>query len=169
MANVLPQKEKKRILREVRSRFILTLALVLLVGALVASASMLPAWISVRIALNGISHDSEMSQTVREDQAKHARALALVNVLNPLLLSTTTPSGGLIAALTAKPAGMSITGINYTKGQLVLTGVSRDRQALNEYRETLEDEALFTSVNVPVAALVGTQDGRFTITLLGQF
>lgn len=169
MANVLPAEEKKRVLREVRSRFVLTFALVLMVGASVAIASLLPALISVRLATSGIPQDGELSQTVRDDQAKHARALALVSALNPLVLATTTPSATVIAALGAKPAGISVSGISYSKGRLLLNGVSRDRQAINDYRETLEADARFSSVSVPVAALVGSQDGRFTITLLGQF
>lgn len=169
MANVLPPEEKKRVLREVRSRFVLTMAVVLLVGAAVAVASLMPALINVQLALRSLPGEVELSGTARDDQTKHARALALVTALNPIVLATTTPSGTLIAALGAKPTGVSVTGINYSKGQLVLSGVSRDRQAVNDYLEALEADARFSSVSVPVAALVGTQDGRFTITLSGQF
>jgi Tfp pilus assembly protein PilN len=169
MANVLPPEEKKRVLREVRSRFVLTFAMTLLIGATVASLCLVPALISVRLATNSIPQDAELSQTVRDDQAKHARAFALVSALNPVVLATTTPSASVAAALAAKPAGVSVTGINYSKGRLLLNGVSRDRQAVNDYREALEADTRFSSVSVPVAALVGTQDGRFTITLSGQF
>lgn len=169
MANVLPPEEKKRLVREVRSRVLLTFALVLLVGALVAIACIIPALISVQFAISDIPDDAELSQVARDDQAKHARALALVTALNPIVLATTTPSRSLAAALAVKPAGVSVTSITYSRGEIRLSGVSRNRQAVNDFREALEADRRFTSVSVPVAALIGSQDGRFTITLSGLF
>ena len=169
MANVLPTEEKKRRMREVRSRFVLTTALVLLIGAAIASASLLPTLVSLQFAKSDLPEEAELSQTVRDDQAKHARALTLVTALSPVVLATTTPSKSAAAALSVKPAGVSVTSVNYSKGRILLNGVSSDRQAVNDYRESLESNDMFTSVSVPVAALVGTQDGRFTITLSGSF
>lgn len=169
MANVLPTEEKKRVLRDVRSRFVLTAACVLLTGALIATACLSPAVISVMLAINGLPQEEQLSDTTRDDQIKQARAVALVAALNPIISATTTPSSSVIAALSVKPAGVSVTSLSYSKGRLLLSGVSRDRQAVNDYRELLEADPRFITVAVPVAALVGTQDGRFTITLSGNF
>lgn len=169
MANVLPIQEKKRVLRALRSRFVLTTALALLVGAVIASASLVPAMLSVLIATNDLPDGAELSETARDDQAKHARALALVTALNPVVLATTTPSASVAAALLARPKGVSVTSVSYSKGKILLSGASTNRQAVNDYRETLEADPRFTSVAVPVAALVGTQEGRFTMTLGGSF
>lgn len=156
-------------MRNVRSRFVLTTALVLLLGATIATASLIPAFISVRLAIQGLPESTPLSQTAQEDQEKNTRALALVAALSPITNATSTPSEALTAALTAKPAGVSITSMTYSAGKLVLAGGSGNRQAVNAYREALEADATFSSVTVPVAALVGSQDGRFTITLTGAF
>lgn len=169
MANVLPIKEKKRVLRSLRSRFVVTAAIVLMVGALIASAALVPAIISVLSAMSGLPSDAELSETARDDQTKHARALALVTALNPVVLATTTPSASVTAALSVRPKGVSVTSVSYSKGKILISGSSSNRQAVNDYREALEADPRFTSVTVPVAALVGTQEGRFTMTLAGQF
>lgn len=169
MANVLPIEEKKRVMRAARSRFVLTASLALLISAAIALASLLPALISVRLAKSAIPEEAPLSGEARDDQAKHARALALTTAISPIVLATTTPSASVVAALSARPAGVSVTSVSYSKGRLLITGTSRDRQAVNDYREALETDARFTSVSVPVAALIGTQDGRFTITLGGSF
>lgn len=156
-------------MREVRSRFILTTSIALFAGATIAAASLLPALISVRLAFGALPQEVTLSETARDDQTKHARALAVVAALGPSVLATTTPAATAFAALAAKPAGVSVTSLNYSKGRMLVSGLSRDRQAVNDYREALESDTRFTSVTVPVAALVGTQDGRFTITLMGNF
>ena len=40
---------------------------------------------------------------------------------------------------------------------------------MSEYRDALSGSGRFVDVAVPVAALVGTQEGKFTITLSGSF
>ncbi len=169
MANVLPIEEKKRVLRTLRARFITVTALVLLLGATLAALALSPAILSVRLAQANLPSDETLSETARDDQAKHARAFALVGALGPIANSTSSPVGMFTAALAEKPASVHITSINYSRGRLILSGDGGTRQAMNAYKEALETSGSFTTVEVPVAALVGTQEGRFTITLTGAF
>ncbi len=170
MSNVLPLEAKNVARRRLRLRFILVTALVLLCAAGIASIAILPAFISVRIAEQALRIEvDEASKAVQTDQAEQARAFALIAALTPYAAATTSPTQMVTSALTLKPAGLRITSARYDKGKIILSGVTRDREALNAYREDLEKSALFKSVVIPVAALVGTQDGRFTITLSGAF
>ena len=169
MANVLPPLEKKRVIQSVRSRFVLAAALTLLAGAVIVALCLAPTAVFLRLAIAGLPEQVQVSETVRDDQAKQARIAAMVSTLSPIVGATTTPSASVGAALALKPVGLSVTSITYTKGRIVFSGSSRDRQAVNDYRESLEADTRYTSVAVPVAALVGTQEGRFTITLTGNF
>lgn len=169
MANVLPPEKKKILAARLRARFIFTTAVVLCAGALVAALALVPAFVSVRIALSSLP-ESEVSETARDDQAKGARAAALVAALGPISHATSSaPVESVTAALALKPAGMSISGVRYSKGKIELSGVAANRAAVSVFRDALEADARFTTVAVPVAALVGTQEGRFTITLSGAF
>lgn len=169
MANVLPPIEKKRVTQQIYVRFVLAGALTLLASALIVALCLAPTAVSLRLALMGLSEEVPVSETVRDDQVKYTRISTLVSTLAPVVAATTTPSTSVAAALTLKPVGLSITSITYEKGRIVLSGTSRDRQAVNDYRELLEADSRYTTVTVPVAALVGTQEGRFTITLTGAF
>lgn len=169
MANVLPLEKKKILASRLRARFMFTLALALFIGALAAALALVPAFISTRIALSSLP-EGEISETARDDQVQGARAAALVAALAPIVHATSSaPIDSVTAALALKPAGMSISGVRYSKGKIELSGVATNRAAVSAFRDALEKDARFTTVAVPVTALVGTQEGRFTITLSGAF
>lgn len=168
MANVIPHERKKNLGKALHARFISMGSIIFLIGACIASASLLPAIISVRLARASLPQDN-LTQVDRDDQAKYARALALVHALGPLASATSSPSEVVQRAVGLKPAGISITSVTYRKGQIVLSGISSNRLAVNAFREALEKEERFSTVSVPVAALVGTREGRFTVTLSGAF
>ena len=141
-----------------------------IVAALVSLIALLPAFISVRIAGAALQKsDSEVAPQVREDQKKQGRAIALVNALLPIATATTSPSQAAITAISLKPAGMRINSLSYKKGTVVVIGIADKREAISAYRDALEKSGQYTSVAVPIAALVGSQEGRFTITLTGAF
>ena len=170
MSNVLPPEEKNLILRRFRERFIALGALVLLLGAGVASLSLLPSLILVSSAEASLRRATEAaSKTVREDQVIQTRTLALIQALQGAIQATSSPTQVLQRALELKPKGLKITSISAEKGKMLLSGISDRRESINAYREALEKSSIFTSVAIPVAALVGAQEGRFTVTLTGNF
>lgn len=171
MSNVLTAEAKKQLDSKARSRLVFVAAAVVAAGGLLACLSLAPVLISIstaQAALNAPSLEEEAS--LREDQVKGLRAQALITALTPLL-ATTTPTGSVSSALELLPAGVSVTSVSYDSGgkKIVLSGTSARREAVNAYRDALEASGLFSSVVIPVAALVGTQEGRFTITLTGAF
>lgn len=169
MSNVLPQEEKKALLVRFRARFIGVFAIVLFLSAAIASTSLIPAFISVRIARAALEAPQESQTASRDDQVKLLRAQTIVSVLTPIVAATSTPSEILAVAIGLKPGAVRVSGVTYTKGSLVLTGISSSRDAVNTYRQALEASHRFSAVLVPVAALVGAQEGRFTATLSGDF
>ncbi len=73
--------------------------------------------------------------------------------------------------LAARPQGVTVDRIRYESGkpsQLVLSGYA-PRYAVNHFRTALTDTGKFTSVSVPVGALVGTDDSGFSVTMMRNF
>ncbi len=169
MANVLPPDDRRILKRRFTARLILTGALTLLGGAAIASLALIPAYMAVRVAEASLQSKEDQAAGQGADQAAIGRAQALVNALLPLANATSSPSDTLAFALGLKTTGLSITSMQYTKGQIVLSGVAGKREAVSEFRDALQASGKFASVAVPVAALVGVQEGRFTITLTGAF
>jgi len=171
MSNVLPTEHKKKETGRLWTRFLLVGAVMLAGGAVVATLAILPAFISVRIARAGIE-TSEAARLASGDQSAAARAQVLLGILGSIAAATSSPSGVLAGALSLKPANISVNTIIYTgggQGKIVLSGVAGRREAVSEYRDALSGSGRFVDVAVPVAALVGTQEGKFTITLSGSF
>lgn len=166
MANVLPHA-RTTLMRRMRARFIIVLGFTLSAAAVVAILALLPAFIVTSIARAGLA--SQAPAEAPAEQAEAARALALIQTLTPFA-TTTTPSGRLEEALELRPSGVRVTSVRYSAGvpaSLVLSGTSVRREGVNEYRDALLVDNRFGKVSVPVAALVGTQEGRFSITLTG--
>ena len=172
MANVLPPQEKKNRERDVDARFITVGAGVVAAGALIAMLALLPAFISIHIARSALAPEENRAAASKDDQTKASRAQAMTAALSPLVAATSSPTSALSAALFLRPSGISITSIAYTKGEpskIILTGTSKSREAINRFRDVLEKDSHFTGIAIPVSALVGTQEGKFTATLTGSF
>ena len=168
MSNVLTGEAKKVLDTTAWTRFIMVGAAASAFGALAAVIALLPAFINVRIARASLEAPSA-AQEAREDNATASHAQTLVDALKPL--TGTPPSDALAEALALQPAGISITGIAYRTNpeEIELTGISKNREDVNAFRDVLVQSGRFTGVEVPVAALVGTQEGRFTMTLTGAW
>jgi hypothetical protein len=99
-------------------------------------------------------------------------AKALLSELSPLVSASTTPTAVITEALSLRPPGITVDEISYTSGNpasLMLVGSAATNGAISAYKTALASDALFTSVSVPVGALVGTDGGRFSMTLSGDF
>lgn len=172
MANVIPREGLSKMQKRNTARFLLISSFMIAGAALVAILAILPAYVSVRIARASIeSANQEAAGSMSADQDTAIRTQALITNLTPIANATSSPSSALAFALAQKPAGISITTITYTGGSkptILLTGTSQRREAMNTFRDALEASGRFSSVAVPVAALVGAQEGRFTITLNGM-
>jgi energy-coupling factor transporter transmembrane protein EcfT len=171
MANVIPREGLSKMQKRNTARFLLIGALMIGGAAVIAILAILPAYVSVRVARAALDSTNQGvgTESLGEDQAAAVRTQGLITNLSPIANATTSPVDALMTALAQKPAGISITTFTYTSGTktLLLTGTSQQREAVNAFRDALEASGRFGSVAVPVAALVGAQEGRFTVTLGG--
>lgn len=177
MTNVLPSEAREHMMRIMRARFILTGSLVVAGTACIAILAILPAFLSVYVpdsyvdpASTGAASDSEVQ--VKLDREAIARTKVLLTELAPLARDTASASAVISAVYNLRPSGITIDRISYrpgAPGTMSITGTTVNRESVSAYREKLARDGRFENVTVPVAALVGTLAGSFTITLSGTF
>ncbi len=141
------------------------------VAGLIALTAIAPAFISLRIARAALDSPATVERTAADELAGK-EAQNLIAALKPIAVATSSPSAAVTLALSKKPAGVSIQSITYTGGatpKITMTGTSKTRESLGAFRSALQATGAFSRVEVPVAALVGAQEGRFTLTLFGGF
>ena len=167
MANVLPPPAQKKLWRMYRARFIVVFSALLSTLALLAMLLILPSYLALRIAAPPQQNAPTTGQRgATGDAMAIARAQAIVLAITPVLAATSSPSSAIASALSDRPAGVVIEHITYSAdtGQLTLTGTAL-RSAVNGYHDALTGNPRFSSVSVPVSALVGSDGGRFSVTL----
>lgn len=169
MANVLPITAQKKLWRMYRAHFIVALSGSLIVLALLTALLLVPSYLALRLAAPPVVASDKVQAPADRgaDTIELARAQALLRALDPLLMATSSVVADISQALSERPAGVSIDHITYTADnrQLTLSGTAA-REKLNAYRDMLAGHERFSSVSVPVSALVGTGGGHFAITII---
>lgn len=168
MANVLPADKQKRVWTMYRARFVLVTSLMLFGLAAAAGLTLFPSYVALEIAAPSVAEVVEGAGADRESVVSLERSQVLIRELGPLLSSTSSPIAAVESALALKPSGVSVTRVVYMSGaeedQITLIG-SGSRDAVSAYKDALTSSGSYTSVSVPVGALVGSEDGGFSIVL----
>lgn len=170
MANLLPPVSARTALRDTSVRFAAVAAAVIAGLGVFSIIALVPTYVLVA---GDAPATSTSATTKAQDEAVLARAQSLVELLSPHAAA----KGALPAVLTAlslRPAGVRITSISYAAGvngtdTATLAGTADRREDIETYRNALQSSGVFANVSVPVAALVGTTRGEFTVTLTGHF
>jgi hypothetical protein len=173
MSNLLPETGKRNIHAEYRARFILT-ASSLAIGAAAFTALVLaPSFGVLYISRSSVIEKASQAHQVKADNDDILHAQSLLMQISSVALASSSVSSAIVDALAQKPAGVSIDSIAYINtsgtGSLALGGVAQNRASLDKFRTQLQADTRFTSVNIPVADLLGQQGSRFTVTLAGHF
>jgi Tfp pilus assembly protein PilN len=166
MSNLLPPFSQKNMRAQFRARFLLVTALALLCGALVFALALLPAEAAlISFTPPGTEQGSTNAASVATDTAALAHTKALLTQLSPL--DATSSLDAVAAALSQAGLGITINDISYsvTSQSLSLAGKAQSPDDVNTFRQALESDLRFTNVSVPVSALLGSENGNFTITM----
>lgn len=154
------------------TRFILAGSLVAIASALLATFALLPTYLVLHTVgdttASTPSVDRKRSE-IQSERAEITRAQSLITALSPFVSSTTTVSGAIGTALALRPKGVSVDLIRYVSKEIIIVGSASTRDGINAYRQTLQSDPHFKTVSVPVGDLAGTQGGRFSVTLTGEF
>ncbi|MBM3272189.1 hypothetical protein FJY94_02825 [Candidatus Kaiserbacteria bacterium] len=174
MANLLPVPVAKQNMFDHEARFAALGATALLVFGLVAIIVMMPSYVAVSSTDSATSTDPALAEQAKQDEAAIARAQALIEQFSPAA-APSAKGAAIAAALVLRPRGIRIQSVTYSAGMsgqastLQLSGTAEANQEIEAYRRLLAAAGPFTSVNIPVTALVGTTRGEFTVTLTGTF
>ena len=172
MANILPYSSQKKMSKLSRAQFVIVTSSVLSLASLIVYGALLPSYLVLYlnpgsvVAANNISHDQ-----ITSEKAALSHSQSLLNTFAPAV-SSVTPTDAIRTALALQPPGIHIDHISYSagkNGKLILQGAMDTTDAINKFRTALLSSKKFTSVDVPVGVLVGSEDGRFDVTLLGAF
>jgi hypothetical protein len=174
MANVIPEKMRRDVEHFERARFILTGSVVALVCAGVAFLLLIPSYLAIMLDTRSAAPAFTVVSPAQKasDAAAIAHTNVLLTVLAPTVAASSTPTDTIQEALSLRPSGVRIDQIIYSAGTpstLMLTGSADTNSEINAYQTALSADRRFASVSIPVGALVGTDGGRFSITLSGTF
>ena len=170
MSNVLPPEALRRVRSISTARAISTASLLGLIAAFIAFLALLPSYLALATSATP-SYDTGAPKQ-DSDRKEISRAQSLITSLRPIVATTTAPTAVIREALRQKPASVSVDQFAYVAGSpgtLTIGGSSKTREGLRAYRDALSADTFFTSVSVPVGDLIGEDDQRFAIILLGNF
>jgi len=171
MTNLLPPKSLSDAWSMYRARFLIAGSLVVLVFAGVALLALVPSFLALRISAAPAPAQATSTPGSPQDAADILRAQALVRAVAPLAAAATSSDAVIAEALSLRPAGIRVTHIAFaigTPGQMTISGTG-SRDGISAYRDALGKDPYFTAVSVPVGALVGADNGQFSITISGTF
>jgi hypothetical protein len=178
MTNVLPQEILQVGRRRFNSRFLLVGALVFLGTAALSALALLPSHVAlqsgytnqgqqdaVTVVVTRVANDQQTS-----DRNDVIRAQTLLLNVQSFVSATISPTDAITTALSLRPKNVLIDRISFMtggEGTITISGSSQARESISKYRDALAGSGRFKSATVPVSALVGTEGGKFTITLSG--
>lgn len=176
MANVLPEIDRKRVIREYILRLTLVLSSVILLSGVMSCVALLPAAAYVFVHQSSIRIPVESTplsqEQITQDRIDAQKTESLLRVLYPVMTATSSPVAVVRSVLAKRPTGVTITSFSFAADSKMLTvsGQADGRDAVNTFRGALQSDPRFTNVVIPVNVLAGAgQNGRFSLTLTGAF
>lgn len=163
--NLLPAASQKKMRRELRARFFLAFSLVVLGGAALSALALAPAEASILLFSPPSSQAAEGAGNPSEDTAAAGQTKSLLAAVQPFI--ATSSLDDVLAALSQQGPGIRINDISYSPvaRTIAIAGTASAPSNINTFRQDLQSDLRFTNVSVPVAALLGSQNGDFTITM----
>lgn len=152
-----------------RARFVIVFSLVCIALAVFMLIALIPSFAALEV--NTLSSDEVNAQGggVVESVKSMQKSQELLKVLAPVVGATSSPAAAIEKAIVLRPKGVTIDHIRYiAQSKAIQLGGKATREQLTTYRTALETDGTFSTVSVPVAALVGTS-GQYSITLSGNF
>lgn len=171
MFSLIPDQEKKEIIKDYHLRRILIVLLFLLGTGLFTSVTLLPSRI---LSSAKISEAERRINTEQNSLEKHEDgSIKLVKDINQKLnaLHTETvisPSDVFNRIFTKKLSTIRIVGISFQNGEEVVVsveGIATDRENLSKFVRELQSEAIFESVFLPISNFAKDKNVPFTLQI----
>ena len=169
MANVLPIPAQKSLWSMQRARFLIVISLTLIALAAFTFLALVPSFAALEVNTLSAEEVTARGSTAAESIKNMSKSQSLLSAVDPVVSSTSSPAKVIEKTIALRPKGVTIDHIRYIgSSKSIQLGGKATRELLTAYRTALENDGTFTSVAVPVAALVGSS-GQFSMTLGGNF
>ncbi len=177
MFTLLAEQQKKKLFRQYRLRLLSLIAFFLSLLLLVAAVLLLPSRIMLGIEKGALqSEKDEFEKSVSTENSKDLIS-TLDDIKSRVTLAEPTDTRlftSLQTVLAKRPAGVSVTSIDYTRGEgapssLSLRGIANERTKLIEFYKVLQKESGFSEIFLPVESLAKETKVPFTIGIKGKF
>ncbi len=175
MINLLPQEQKRLLLREFYLRFVVVCLTLGSVGLFIANVFLLPWYVAARaevstargeatVRAGGNAGDTEKAQALLSETNNHVERLQS-------LLGTVSPMSYVQEVLRARSSSISVESFSFTQpfgqpARLLVTGAAEKRSDLVAFRDTLKASPVFQEVILPFTDLAKSTDVSFTFTLV---
>lgn len=174
MANLLPILDKKIIRKEYRIRVAVVASLLISVLVFIAGVLLVPSYILSSFKFNSSSSQLEVEKKKISDATEGVDPIRIAKEVNEKLVvlereGSLLPLSYDVATVVVghKPSRVKINSIYYDRdmeeGRVNIKGLSKDRETLLVFLQSLEAEEIFTSVELPISSFVEGQDIEFTI------
>lgn len=178
MINLIPNKEKKKKVKDFYFRLLVMFFAVLGFSILIASVSILPAYFLSLAKKNLVNAKLEIQKNEPVPPPSQETLDTIKNLNNKLSLVEKNKSNRYIISqkiineiMLEKMPDIKITRINYQndtiKGKTIsLNGTAESRERLLLFRKALEDNVLFKKVDLPISNFVKGSNIRFYLNLV---
>ncbi len=175
MLNLLPQEEKKKLIKEYKMRFYSTLALFACLLFLIAIVGLFPSYISKRAEMQSLldqkleAEEKNSAASLEEADKLGAsnKALAEYLVARISSLEALPSAHGLIEKIFAKKtSAISVTSIDVTATEVTIRGIAATRADLIAFHSSLRAEAEFKTATLPIADIAKSIDAPFAIQVI---
>lgn len=178
MINILPQTERRALQREYFWKYGAVITFLVTAVVLFVAVTLVPSYImsnvKEEILSNQIAAAKNTVSAAEETQStKDIRATTeQIRVLTPNA-QVLNDHDVFLSIVAGKTAGIKITSFSLVRASaetaVTVSGVASDRQTLLAFQKKLDDNVLFTSVDLPISNLTKSKDIIFTVKLKGKF
>ncbi len=179
MFNLLPFSEKKEIRKLYMLRRLNFILVLLFATGIVANFLLLPSLLLSQIKYSEVRNEIAFRQESLEDKNTGSLRLAInkakeeIKILEAVTEDTPTVYDLFSKVVARKNENIKITGILYganeKEHEVIVNGVSRNREALLEFAENVKREPIFSNVSLPVSNFAKNKDIDFSFSVRGNF
>lgn len=178
MINLIPNEERKKMIKDFYLRFVVVFFFALGFSVLVASAALLPAYFASSVKMNlalerlAVEKDKPVPLVGQQTQEVIKELNIKLGILTRAEKNKFSISEQVLnRIIERKMPDIKITEISYdynsTKGKKIgVTGVASSRERLLLFRKALEEDSAFSSVDLPISNFLKGTNIQFFLNLV---
>ncbi len=173
---LLPENHRKKLIREYRLRLAIMFFLSLNILAVCALIFFIPVYTKVHwLQKNASFVENNLESNIKsENNPSVSKAVEdIKSNMNIAALDNRSAVSPIIAVIQVKNSGIAITSFVYSYNSsgssLAVSGVATDRQALTDFKNNLESQKIFETVDLPISNFAKDSDLPFSLTVTGTF